>query len=280
MIQTPRDHYEELLASRYTWLYGGFAQRVADSAEFFRAHGIAAPSAPASAGAGRAADLGAGSGFQSVALAQAGFAVDAVDLSPTLLQELTGHARSRGIAVTAPGDAAKSASPGEAASASVRTIEADLVEFLAGASPSAVAESYALLICMGDTLPHLQSFAAVEAFFEAAQQKLEVGGRLILGFRDLSGTLEGLDRFIPVQSDDTRIFTCFLEYESDEQVVVHDLIYERAASGNEWTFHKSCYYKLRIGRAWVTERLVRLGFRIAHEDMARGFITLIAERVA
>jgi len=45
-------------------------------------------------------------------------------------------------------------------------------------------------------------------------------------YRDLTKELEGLDRFIPVRSDD-KIMTCFLEYESAESVAVHDLIYTR-----------------------------------------------------
>ncbi len=38
--------------------------------------------------------------------------------------------------------------------------------------------------------------------------------------------LTELDRFIPVKSDGSKIFTCFLEYEK-ETVKVHDIIYER-----------------------------------------------------
>ncbi|MEQ9367010.1 MAG: hypothetical protein RIF32_22440 [Leptospirales bacterium] len=271
MIQTSRQHYEGLLADRYSWLYGGFEAKLAENESFLKRHSIV----PALPGA-RAGDLGAGPGFQSIALAAAGFAVDAVDRSPTLLRELERHAEARGIAWAAAGASGSANGPGVAP---IRTVEADLVEFLAPQNRLS-ADSYELLTCMGDTLPHLPSFAAVEAFFEAAQQKLKVGGRLILGFRDLSQTLTGLDRFIPVRSDAERLFTCFLEPESDEHIVVHDLIYEWGAAEGDWQFQKSCYRKLRIGPAWVTERLLRAGFRIAHEDMARGFITLIAERAA
>lgn len=258
MIQSAQGHYESLLADRYTWLYGGFEAKAAESAAWFHEQGVV-PKAPS----GRAADLGAGSGFQSIPLAEAGFGVDAVDLSATLLRELDSRAGLPGIAESG---------------GSVRTIEADLVEFLQrDSTPASTPGSYELLVCMGDTLPHLESFAAVEAFFEAARQKLEPGGRLILGFRDLSQSLVGLDRFIPVRSDGERIFTCFLEYDSDEHVIVHDLIYERGPA-DRWEFHKSCYRKLRVGPVWIAERLLRAGFRIAHENMAQGFMTLIAER--
>lgn len=265
MIETSRAHYEGLLAGRYTWLYGGLENKLAESESFFREH-QAEPRGPG----GQAADLGAGSGFQTLPLAEAGFSVDAVDLSPTLLRELEQHARERELPLIPTGNRDPQSG------GRIRTVEADLVDFLAGRSEVVAAESYELIVCMGDTLPHLPSVAAVEAFLEAAHQKLEPGGRFILGFRDLSVELAGLDRFIPVQSDAQRIFTCFLEYESDEHVVVHDLIYEILAPGSPWEFHKSCYRKVRVSPNWVTERLLRLGFRIAHEKSVRGFTTIIA----
>lgn len=263
-MRSSREHYETLLADHYTWLYGGLENKLAENTEFFRAQGIRPR------GNGRAADLGAGSGFQSLPLALAGFAVDAVDLSPTLLAELADHARQRGVALL-PADSDAAPAPPKIAPG-VRPLEADLVEFLKRA-----ADSYELLVCMGDTLPHLESFAAATAFLESARQKLEAGGRLVLSFRDLSQPLAGLDRFIPVQNDAERIFTCFLEYER-EHVVVHDLIYlkvDGAVPG--WRLHKSHYRKLRIGTAWVTEQLLRFGFRIAHESSVRGFTTIIAQ---
>jgi len=55
---------------------------------------------------------------------------------------------------------------------------------------------------------------------------LHSGGVFVSTYRDLTKELEGLDRFIPVRSDD-KIMTCFLEYESAESVAVHDLIYTR-----------------------------------------------------
>lgn len=45
-------------------------------------------------------------------------------------------------------------------------------------------------------------------------------------YRELSSELEEIARFIPVNYDETRILTCFLEYE-EEKVKVHDLLYEK-----------------------------------------------------
>lgn len=81
-----RAHYEDVLGSVYTWMMGGAEARLGASRRFFTAHGIAPGSRRG------ALDLGAGSGFQSVPLAEIGFSVTAVDISPTLLAELRDRA--------------------------------------------------------------------------------------------------------------------------------------------------------------------------------------------
>lgn len=187
-----------------------------------------------------------------------------MDLSPALLQELVEQARLRGLHVGTTTEPAQN-----------RTVATDLVEYLAG---TADGDRFELVVCMGDTLTHLATFDQVNTVFETAHQKLEAGGRLVLGFRDLSEERLGLDRFLPVRSDAGRVFTCFLEYGiSPDHVLVHDLLYvNEAAPGADWKFYRGCYQKLRIGRQWATERLIRAGFRIAHENIAQGFINLIA----
>jgi hypothetical protein len=80
---------------------------------------------------------------------------------------------------------------------------------------------------MGDTLTHLASKADVRALFQDVFDALHSGGVFVITYRALTKELEGLDRFIPVRSDDSTIMTCFLEYESAESVVVHDPVYTR-----------------------------------------------------
>jgi len=58
-----RDHYESFLASKYSWMAGGFDRNLRNNREFFARHEIA----PASTGV--AIDLGAGCGFCSLPLA-------------------------------------------------------------------------------------------------------------------------------------------------------------------------------------------------------------------
>jgi SAM-dependent methyltransferase len=225
-------HYESMLAEHYTWMFGGsFADKVDEQRALLKSLG-------ADTGPQRLAlDLGCGPGFQSLALVSLGFArVLAVDTSRALLAELATHSSGQ----------------------PVETIEADLTQVPQFAGPG----STDLIVCMGDTLTHLASFSTVTSLFRDAFTALAPGGRLVLTFRDLSTALTGLDRFIPVRSDETRVLTCFLEYEP-EAVLVHDLLYVRDDQG--WTFRKSQYRKLRLSPAHVAAALCDVGFEVVRD---------------
>lgn len=238
-------HYETLLAEHYTWMTGGRAANEARSAALFAAHGIT----PRLGGV--AVDLGAGSGYQALPLARAGFRVYAVDFNARLLAE------TRAAAVDLP----------------VLPVHGDLVEFT-----QQVREPVEVFVCMGDTLPHLERMADVEALFAAMAEAALPGGRVVLTFRDLSAERAGVERFIPVRSDAERIFTCFLEYEPGH-VVVHDLVHLRRADGT-WDFRASAYRKLRLSEGVVVAMLESAGFAMEFRESANGLVTLIARRPA
>jgi len=82
------------------------------------------------------------------------------------------------------------------------------------------------------------------------------------------------DRFIPVRSDESRIMTCFLEFENADSVAVHDLVHMRQDSG--WSLNKSSYRKLRLGIEWVREELSKAGFDQLSEDLSGRLIRLAA----
>jgi 2-polyprenyl-3-methyl-5-hydroxy-6-metoxy-1,4-benzoquinol methylase len=72
-------HYERFLAEHYLWMAGGYEGNAVKSRQFFSTHHIQ-PGA-----GGIAIDPGAGSGFQSISLAEAGFRVTAMDFCRPLL---------------------------------------------------------------------------------------------------------------------------------------------------------------------------------------------------
>ncbi len=235
-----KEHYDNLLAPHYSWSCGGSEFKIEENRKFFQSHGIR----PALSGI--AADLGAGSGFQAIPLSQAGFKVIAIDLSHDLLMELNSHAEGL----------------------SVVTIKDNLLNFA-----KHLPRRIELIVCMGDTLTHLQSLEEVQILLEDASQALEDYGRLILSFRDLTNELKNLDRFIPVRSGPEKIFTCFLEYEK-KYIKVHDIIHEKA--GSQWKMKKSYFRKLRIAPQWMRDGLQKSGFTIEKQHIDNGMTTIIA----
>lgn len=241
-MDSVRTHYENHLAPYYAWMCGGVEHNLKQNRNFFKGHDIQPLDT------GRAFDLGAGCGFQSIPLAEVGFSVVAVDLSARLLSELKNNAPHLPIA----------------------TICDDISNF-----SNYVSGNIDLVVCMGDTLTHLADLEKVAALIQQAYAALVTGGGMVLSFRNLTRALVGLDRFIPVRSNATTIFTCFLEYEKNT-VQVHDLVYEKKKSN--WALHKSTYQKLIISPQWIQTALQQTGFNTEFYNEKNGFLTIIARK--
>ena len=234
------DHYENHLAGYYTWIYGGLENKIKDNAAFFSENNIRPHLT------GTAIDLGAGSGFQSIPLADAGFKVFSVDFSGKLLDELKNRKNSSDISI----------------------IRSDIMNFSSyeNLNPE-------LIVCMGDTLTHIGSLTDVESMLNNCCKLLVKGGSLILTFRDLTHELSGINRFIPVMNDEKRIFTCFLEYFKDH-VIVHDIVNERA--GGRWQQKISSYRKIKIPPETIKKYLNELNFNLIVFKVDKGIVTVIA----
>ena len=224
-------------------MFGGFDRGIQQNLEFFKKNNIIPM------GSGVAVDLGAGCGFQSIPLARIGFSVTAIDLDKKLLNELKENS-------------------GEA---DITTIQDDLLNF----EQYCLNNKPELIICMTDTILHLESQDNVTSLFKRVFLSLEDNGKFIITFRDLDHELSELDRFIPVKSDANIIFTCFLEYEPDK-VKVHDLVYKQ--DNGSWKLNKSFYRKLRLSKQWVEKQLEDIGFSRIESNIDRGFVTIIVTR--
>jgi hypothetical protein len=236
------EHYENHLAPMYSWLLGGLDDAVARGRRELAEIGLTGGSVS------YAVDLGAGFGMHAIPLARQGWKVLAIDTSASLLSELHAHV----------GDE------------SVVTIQDDLLHFdqyLSG-RPDAV-------LCMGDTLTHLPDVAAVRTLVLLVAEHLSAGSRFVLSFRDYSKAVEGSDRFILVNSDESRLFTCFLEY-GEDTVHVHDILHERSRSG--WRMRVSAYKKLRLAPDWVQQQLESGGFAVRVEAGLSGLVRIVAVR--
>ncbi|MBI5610460.1 MAG: methyltransferase domain-containing protein [Deltaproteobacteria bacterium] len=240
-MATSQDHYDRLLGPIYTWMLGEWPQALASA----RAE-LEALQVPMSPGA-LAVDLGTGSGASAVALAEQGCEVLAVDNCEGLLDELD---RRRG-------------------DLPIKTLCSDLPGFA-----SELARPAQLVLCLGDTLTHLESPERVAELFAVVARTLAPGGQFLITLRDYTRpALQGTARFIPVRSDADRILTCFLEY-GDDIVTVHDLLQLRQGDG--WQLQVSSYPKLRLRPAWLCEVLQDLGLQTELGLAGRGMALIRA----
>jgi SAM-dependent methyltransferase len=241
-MPTVEEHYNRLLSDVYSWMYGGWDAALARYTEFFTVRGIAPRASK------RAIDLGAGCGFQAIPLARLGFAVTAIDIDKKLLAELETHLEGEDVA----------------------TVCADIRDFRRHAPRTAE-----LVVCMVDTLLHLDSQESVARLAADSFAALEPNGTFSATFRDFTVESKELDRFIPVRNDAETIFTCFLEFEP-ATVKVHDLVYRRV--DGRWELAKSYYRKLRLSTAWVVSTLRNAGFSHVETGLDRGLVVVTATR--
>ncbi|MEX0976161.1 MAG: methyltransferase domain-containing protein [Woeseia sp.] len=242
-MSSVKAHYDSLLAPHYSWILGDFDTAYRQNARLFEDLEIVP------GGNGLAVDLGCGPGCQSVPLAERGFSVLAIDFCAELLGELAQHGAH--LPVTAICD--------------------DISNFR-----NHLPQKAELIVCMGDSIVHLPDKDTVEQLIRDCADAVIDGGSVILSLRDYTQPAPtGPARFIPIRSDDQRIFTCFLETVGDT-IQVHDILHTRQADG--WHQHVSAYRKLRLDYRWVMEVLVANGLDIQSKSLRQGFITLHAMR--
>lgn len=237
-----KEHYDKHLGNFYSWMAGDFDEKKNEFRRFCEQKGITP------FGSKTALDLGAGHGIQSVALAELTYRVKAIDFSQQLLSELI--TRKKDL-------------PVEIINDDIRKVAK-----YTGSRPE-------LIVCCGDTLPHLSSAEEIAQLIKDAYHTLLPEGKLILSFRDYSQELKGTSRFIPVKNDPDRILTCLLEYFPD-LVRVTDIFHER--KNGIWQQKISSYEKVRISRETVLAALKEAGFDILFQDTLQRMVTVIGQK--
>jgi len=238
---TAKEHYDNHLAGFYEWMVGDFETKRKEQQDFFERNGIKPMQNEI------AVDLGSGHGLQSIALAKLGFQVRAIDFNQQLLESL----RIRGKEFE------------------VRVFQRDLL------SEENFKKQAELIVCMGDTIAHLESHDEIQLLIERCSKCLATSGKLILSYRDYGAELTDTQRFIPVKFDDNRILTCFLEYFEDK-VKVTDLLHERI--NGVWIQKASSYFKVRITNQIIEKLVIEAGFKIVKSEVTNRMNYLIAEK--
>lgn len=229
------EHYNQHLGQIYSWMTGDFSAAVEGMTGYFNSLDLKPTET------GLAVDLGAGHGIQSVALAKLGFSVKAVDFCQPLLKELEANAKNL----------------------TIETINDDILSF-----SNYVKSPVDVVVCMGDTLTHLESPKHVTELVNQVAESLVKNGLLCTSFRDYTNNeLEGDARFIPVRADNERIHTCFLEYE-ESSVRVSDIVHTRVSDG--WNMTLSSYRKLRLSPSTLEAIAKEYGLGLCHQSTRRG----------
>jgi SAM-dependent methyltransferase len=241
---TAKEHYDNHLAHFYSWMQGDFEGNQNMQQDFFNRNNIKTGISDV------AIDLGAGNGLQSISLAKLGFRVVAVDFNKQLLDELMDRKQDLPIGI----------------------VLDDLTDFIRTYDQVASA-----IVCMGDTITHLESINHVEQLLEKISDHLERNGKVVISFREMIGEQKNEERFIPVRSDEKRILTCFLEY-FPNHVMVHDILYE--CRSGKWIQKVSSYPKLRLSEAFITKTLQRYKIKTLTTERISGMLYLVGQKIS
>lgn len=247
-----QEHYDSFLAPLYDWTQGGWKNKAHANRQVLEQVRQDLSQTKQL----RAVDLGAGTGYQTIPLSQMGFEVVAVDSSASMLKQVRDRLT-------------------DTAALPVQLVVGDLLRFA-----EHLGGSVDLVACMTDTISHLPDRSSVSGLFADISRNLAPGGRVILSYRDMTTLPKGADRFIPVRSDPHKIFTCFLEEMSSDQVMVHDLLHTRSDDSDDFSLRVSSYLKLRLPEAWVTDELAVHGLEVLRRSEQFGLITLMAGHAA
>jgi SAM-dependent methyltransferase len=239
---TAKEHYAHHLGYFYSWMVGDFSAKQKEHQLFLEAIAIVPQSTKI------ALDLGAGHGIQSISLAKLGYTVKAIDFNKQLLTELGNNKQQLPIS----------------------SIEDDIRFVRKYADPEPE-----VITCWGDTLTHLESMSDVRQLIIDCCEILTANGKLILSFRDYSTVLTGDSRFIPVKSDETKILTCCLDYETD-RVRVTDILHVKTESA--WQQKVSSYYKVRLLPKDIVETIEKSGLLITFNKIVNRMTTIIATK--
>jgi len=229
-------HYEQLLASRYTWMMGGIENCLAAARQLLDQIGLAGDLA------GRTVlDLGSGPGYHARVLIARGARVVAVDLSQSCLNELRR----------------------DCTSAKLIPLHADLLD----RKSFEPLGPFAAVLCLGDTLAHLPEHASVGQLCQIAHDVLTPGGIFALEFREQTKELTAKDAVFTTRADRDRIMQCVLHYEAT-RVWVTDVVNEW--NGNAWESKKGSYPKLRLDAAGVAREAAGAALKPRLDELKAG----------
>jgi ubiquinone/menaquinone biosynthesis C-methylase UbiE len=180
-----------------------------------------------------AVDAGAGTGFHSILLAQLGVKVEAVDLSPSMLERLTAHAKSYGL--------------------QIRATQGGFEEI-----PRIITSPVDALFCLGNGLPHLRTEEELDAALRGFHAVLRPGGVAFLHLLNYHRILATQQRIQSVKEDEGGLYVRFYDF---EEGAVRFNILRLGREGGSWKHTLRSLLLHPWQRGELTTALERNGFR-------------------
>lgn len=191
----------------------------------------------------RVLDAACGTGQHAIAMAHAGYRVDAADLSAQMVARAQTNAAQAG--------------------ASVQVHQAGFGEMLTTLGTDALG-GYDAITCLGNSIPHILTQAGLDVALRDMAAVLSPGGVLIIQQRNFDRVLAQQLRFMPPESQQQGnrewLFMRFYDWEAQGRLAFNVVRMERQI-GEPW--------QSQVGRTWlypwtqteITEALAHAGFR-------------------
>ncbi|MBA2405698.1 MAG: class I SAM-dependent methyltransferase [Bdellovibrionales bacterium] len=240
-MSTAFNHYKNFLSKIYSWSSGDKSELFHKNAAWLMQQGITE---------GTLLDLGAGFGSHAIPAAEIGLKVTAVDFSSELLVELKSFDTD----------------------SKIKIVESDFVTFLRHHS-----EAYDYVLCLGDTLTHLDSIEIVKDLIQSLVDQVSENGKLILSWRDYQTTaLTNENRFILVRQDEKSLMTCVLEDKNNLQITVTDLYHQKI--NGEFKVSGHSYPKIKLTPQTVSDLLHQADFDVIKTTVTGRLIEMVATK--
>ncbi len=162
---------------------------------------------------GRVLDAACGTGQHAIALAQRGYAIAGADLSEPMVEQARLHACQAGV-----------------------TVQFEAAGF-GSLSETFGTGGFHALLCLGNSLPHLLSHAALDSALLDFATCLQPGGRLVIQNRNFDAVLENRQRWMGPEAahegDKDWLFVRFYDFEPDGLITFNILSLHRTG-GSPW----------------------------------------------
>ena len=236
-------HYEMILSKYYTKVFGGRELNYENN------HKLLSEFSILNSNNLLALDLGAGSGFFSIPLAQLGYKVIAIDLAKDLLTEIEKNTRSLNISVHYD----------------------DLMNFQNHTNNAKID----LILCMTDVISHLNNYEEINLLLLKIYNNLSNDGAVLFSYRDQTNELKGNNRFLPFYNEDNFIMDTFLEYTA-EFLDITDILHIK--DDTKWNLITNTYRKIRLYDKVIKELISANNFIISKEKVERGMTYIYCKK--